>query len=102
MTDQDLVNHVKDELTWDPKLDGKSIVVSADNGNVMLRGTVGSLREKRAAKKAAERVHGTIAVENELDVALMVGDARDDADLRGDVLSALVLDACVPDTVDAK
>jgi osmotically-inducible protein OsmY len=101
MTDQELVKHVSEELHWDPKVDSTSIAVSADNGAVTLRGTVGSFREKRAAKKAAERVFGTVEVNNDLKVALMVGKARDDADLRGDVLKALMLDTLIPDTVDA-
>ena len=52
----DLTADVSDELFWDPKLDSTAIAVSADDGRVTLRGTVGSLREKREARKAAERV----------------------------------------------
>src|SRR5262249_46246829 len=58
MNDDELVGHVTDELAWDPKIDGEAVAVSADDGTVMLRGTVGSLREKLEARKAAERVHG--------------------------------------------
>ena len=101
MSNEELVKHVTDELVWDPKVDSTSIAVSADNGTVTLRGTVGSFREKREAKKATERVYGTIEVRNDLKVELMVGDARNDADMRGDVLKALMLDTLVPDTVDA-
>jgi osmotically-inducible protein OsmY len=67
-----------------------------------MRGTVGSLREKREAKKSAERVFGVISVDNQLQVRLMNDAKRDDADLRGDVLQALMLDSVVPKTVDAK
>jgi len=101
MSNEELAKHVTDELAWDPKVDSTSIAVSADNGTVTLRGTVGSFREKREAKKATERVYGTIEVRNDLKVELMVGDARNDADMRGDVLKALMLDTLVPDTVDA-
>ena len=38
---------------WDPKLDSQAIAVSADDGAVTLRGTVGSFREKREAGKAS-------------------------------------------------
>jgi osmotically-inducible protein OsmY len=102
MSNEELVRHVTDELSFDPKVGSTSIAVSADHGTVTLRGTVGSFREKREAKKAAERVYGTIDVKNDLKVALMVGDARNDADMRGDVLKALMLDTLVPNTVDAK
>jgi osmotically-inducible protein OsmY len=40
-------------------------------------------------------------VDNALDVRLLDEDRRDDADLRGDVLQALMLDALVPTTIDA-
>src|SRR6266516_4654309 len=71
MSNEELVTHVSDELYWDPKLSEDSVAVSADDGAVTLRGTVGSLHEKREAKKAAERVHGVTSVTNELQVRLM-------------------------------
>ena len=98
----DLIANVSDELLWDPKLDSTAIAVSADDGRITLRGTVGSLREKREAKKAAERVFGVISADNQLQVRLMTDAKRADADLRGDVLQALMLDSLVPKTVDAK
>jgi len=98
----DLTADVSDELFWDPKLDSTAIAVSADDGKITLRGTVGSLREKHEAKKAAERVFGVISVDNHLQVRLMNDAKRADADLRGDVLQALMLDSLVPKTVDAK
>jgi len=45
-SDTDLVADVSDELFWDPKVDNTAIAVSADDGTITLRGTVGSLREK--------------------------------------------------------
>ena len=100
--DTDLTADVSDELFWDPKVDSTAIAVSADDGTITLRGTVGSLRERREAKKAAERVFGVISVDSQLQVRLMNDAKRDDADLRGDVLQALMLDSLVPKTVDAK
>jgi osmotically-inducible protein OsmY len=100
--DNELAANVSDELFWDPKLDNSSIAVSASDGTITLRGTVGSLREKREAKKAAQRVYGVISVDNQLKVKLMGDEQRADADLRGDVLQALMLDSLVPATVDAK
>jgi osmotically-inducible protein OsmY len=97
-----LVIDVNDELFWDPKVDNQAIAASADDGRITLRGTVGSLREKREAKKDAERVFGVTGVDNQLQVRLMGPNRRDDAELRGDVLQALMLDSLVPDTIDAK
>jgi osmotically-inducible protein OsmY len=64
--DNDLAADVSDELFWDPKIDNEEIAVSADDGKITLRGTVGSLRQKREARKAAERVFGVISVDNQL------------------------------------
>src|SRR5262245_32396903 len=102
MSNEELNAAVGDELHWDPKVDGDMVVVSAAGGVVTLRGTVGSFHQKREAKKAAERVQGVADVKNQLQVRLMTASARDDAELRADVLRALTLDSQVPDTVDAK
>jgi osmotically-inducible protein OsmY len=100
--DGNLAADVTDELSWDPKVDSEAIAVSADDGEVTMRDTVGSFREKREAQKAAERVFGVTSVDNQLQVRLMNDDKRSDADLRGDVLRALMLDGLVPSTIDAK
>ena len=102
MSNDQLVSDVADELFWDPKVDSAAVAVAAADGNVTLRGTVGSFREKREAQKAAERVYGVTGVENELQVKLMSDSKRDDAELRADVLKALMLDTFVPNTVDAR
>jgi osmotically-inducible protein OsmY len=101
-SDTDLTADVGDELFWDPKLDSTEIAVSArDDGRVTLRGTVGSLRAKREATKAAQRVFGVSSVDNKLQVKLLNDDRRADAELRGDVLQAVMLDSVVPTTIDA-
>jgi osmotically-inducible protein OsmY len=97
-----LMAEVNDELFWDPRVDNAAIAVSADDGAIILRGTVGSLREKREAKRAAQRVYGVMSVDDQLQVRLLDDARRADADLRGDVLQALALDSLVPQSVDAK
>jgi osmotically-inducible protein OsmY len=102
MADAPLERNVADELRWDPKIDSASIAVAADDGgSVTLRGTVGSFRQKREAGKAAERVYGVTKVTNDLDVRLLTEHRREDAELRGDVLQALMLDTLVPTTIEA-
>jgi osmotically-inducible protein OsmY len=101
MTNAELELDVTDELAWDPKVDNEEIAVSADSGTVTLRGTVGSFRQKREAGKAAERVYGVLAVNNDLDVRILDEKRHEDADLRGDVLQALMLDVLVPSGIDA-
>jgi osmotically-inducible protein OsmY len=102
MTDDELVRNVTEELYWDPKVDHVEIAVAADDGVVTLRGTVGSFRQKREAKSAAERVFGVKKVANELQVRLLGEFGREDAELRGDVLQALMLDTLVPRSIDAR
>jgi osmotically-inducible protein OsmY len=102
MSNDDLQRYVTDELYWDPKVDSAAIAVSVNNGAVTLRGTVGSFREKQEAKHDAERIYGVKDVKNELDVRILNEHRRSDADLRGDVLQAMVLDSLVPSTIDAK
>jgi osmotically-inducible protein OsmY len=102
MTDNDLRRDVAAELCWDPQVDSAAIEVSAASGMVTLCGTVASLRHKRAGGNAAARVRGVTRVANELRVQIPDRDRRDDEDLRGDVLEALMLESSVPMTVDAR
>lgn len=101
MSNQALEQNVIDELFWDPKVDSEAIAVATDDGTVTLRGTVGSFRQKREAQKAAERVFGVVYVDNELEVRILNEQRREDAEVRGDVLQALMLDSLVPETVEA-
>jgi len=99
MTNAVLASAVAAEIAWDPRIDGETVEVSAGDGVVTLRGWVGSYRQKREARRAAERVRGVTYVDNDLDIR--VPHPRTDTELRGDVLMALTLDDLVPDTVTA-
>jgi osmotically-inducible protein OsmY len=83
-------------------VDSDAIEVSPASGTVTLRGTVASLRLKRAGGRAAARVRGVTRVANELRVQIPDKDRRDDEDQHGNVLEALMLDTSVPMTVDAQ
>jgi osmotically-inducible protein OsmY len=102
VSDDELRMTIENELAWDPKVDDRAIVAVADHGEVTLRGTVGSFREKREAATAAKRVAGVRALRDRLKVRILDTQRRDDADLRGAVLQALALDSLVPSTIDAK
>ena len=102
MHDDDLRDRVVAELSGDPRVEGETFQVSAAAGTITLRGTVASLRLKRAADSAAARVRGVASIANELRVQLPAQDRRGDEDLRGDVQEALMLDTSVPMTVDAR
>jgi len=100
MMNHELERSVRDELLWDPMIDSDAIAVStADDGTVTLRGTVGSYLDKSIAASDAKRVFGVTAVDNELDVKLAT--YRDDDELRGEILQALMLNSLVPSTIDA-
>ncbi len=101
MTDEELARSVTSELFWDPRIASAAIAVSANDGTVVLRGTVGSFHQKRDARSAAERVYGVVTVRNHLQVRLLDEHHREDTDLRGDVLLAFMLDAHVPTSIDA-
>ena len=102
LRDDDLRRYVAAELFWDPQVDSEAIDVSAADGTVTLRGTVASLWLKRAGGRAAARVRGVTRVANELRVQLPDAERRDDEDLRGDVLEALMLDVSVPMTIEVQ
>ena len=102
MSDSEVERWVSEELHFDPKLDSKAIAVSVNDGEVTLRGTVGSFREKRDAEKTTRRVYGVKTVTNDLKVRLLTEHGRGDADLRGAVLRALQFDSMIPETVDAR
>jgi osmotically-inducible protein OsmY len=99
--DAQLQVDVADELFWETRVDDGEIAVTAKDGTVTLRGTVGSLGAKSAAAKAARRVAGVQQVDNELEVRLLTEHRRDDAELRGTVLKALSWNVLVPESVDA-
>jgi len=101
MNNEELELSVTDELFWDPKIDSEAVAISAKDGVVTLRGTVGSFRQRGEATKATERVRGVVDVDNELEVSILTEQRRSDADLRGDVLQALMLDSQVPLSVEA-
>jgi osmotically-inducible protein OsmY len=102
MINEQLQADVVAELFWDPKVRIQRLAVAADAGTVTLRGAVDTFRAKREAGKAAGRVYGVTQVHNELDVWLLDDSKRDNAELRGDVLQALMLDGLIPTTVDAR
>jgi osmotically-inducible protein OsmY len=93
-------NTITDEIragyARDPRLPHPAeVAVSERNSTVMLRGTVASFRQRRAAVEIAKSVRGVDVVEDELSV-----DPRDrweDAEIKGAALQALISDDDVPD-----
>jgi osmotically-inducible protein OsmY len=94
--DRDLEREVREELTFDPRVDAKPIAVSAKDGVVTLSGSVPTFAMKVAAHHDAERVNGVRIVVEHMDVSLPDMHARSDADLAKAVANALSWDVEVP------
>ena len=61
-TDEALIDAVRSELEWDPKVDQMHVGVAAADGAVTLTGYVASYAQEHAAVRAAERIYGVRAV----------------------------------------
>ena len=101
-TNTNVEDAVRDSLIRDPRIPGPSeIAVTAVDGTAILRGTVGSFSQRRAAGSDARAVNGIDDVDNQLQVRLLDGSRREDADIRGAALQILMWDSEVPaDLVD--
>ena len=73
------------------------VAVSAVHGTVVLRETVGSFSQRRAAVDDARRVAGVYPTHDELGVRLLNDERRSDAEIRGIALQILHWDTEVPD-----
>lgn len=94
--DRDLRRDVLDELDWDPEVDATKIGVTAADGVVTLTGIVRSFTDRWMAEKIAKRVGGVAGIANELHVALVDEDRRDDTDIAISALNALEWNSRVP------
>lgn len=84
------------ELDWEPVVCGTEIGVGVKDGIVTLSGVVGSHAAKRAAEKAAARVHGVRAIASELEVTPVGPAERTDPDIAWAAANALAWNALVP------
>lgn len=104
LTNTSLEDAVMDTLDLDPRIPSPvEIAVSADGGAVTLRGTVERFNQRRAAVQDAKKIDGVYEVDDQLKVSLAGTDRREDDEIRGVALQALIWDTEVPsDTVDVK
>lgn len=102
LDDHAIQSAVEEELEWTPDVAPSHIGVSVHDGTVTLSGEVSSSAERIAAKNAALRLHGVIAVADDLTVR--GHDAHpSDTDVAAAVQSALQWADDVPrDTVKAE
>ena len=93
-SDGELEQDVRDELLYGARIDDPTdIAISAEFGEVTLRGTVPTFFQKRATENAVKRGAGVIDVDNRIDVRLLGEHRREDAEIRGATLRRLMSDA---------
>ena len=81
----------------------REIAIGVQDSHVTLRGTVGSFAQRRAAVADARTTEGVSSVKDELRVRLLDAARREDAEIRGAALQALMWDVQVPsDAIDVK
>jgi osmotically-inducible protein OsmY len=104
LTNTTLEDAVTDSLGLDPRIpDATEIAVSADAGTVTLRGTVERFSQRRAAVQDVRQIDDVYEVDDQLKVNLIGADRREDDEIRGVALQALIWDTEVPsDLVDVK
>jgi osmotically-inducible protein OsmY len=68
MSNAQVTRDVLDELLWDDTIDASRITVTADDGRVVLGGTVNYFHEKWNAGEDAQRINGVREVVNQISV----------------------------------
>jgi osmotically-inducible protein OsmY len=94
--DQTLQTMVVDELAWAPNVDAAHIGVAARDGVVTLSGVVGTLAEKLAAERAAQRVKGVRGIAQEIVVHPPAAHKHADEEIAARALHILRWDVAVP------
>jgi osmotically-inducible protein OsmY len=100
-TDKTVEDSVRRELEWDPKVSANHLGVTANEGAIVLMGTVSSHAERLAAVRAAERVYGVRTVADETTVKLPHANVIGDAEIAETIARQLRWNTVVPDTVTA-
>jgi osmotically-inducible protein OsmY len=93
-TDREIQTDVLAELRWDYSIQANEIGVAVKDGVVTLTGTVDTYLKKWKAEEAAHRVHGVVAVANDINVRT-IGE-RTDTDIAVAAVHALKWNSSVP------
>jgi osmotically-inducible protein OsmY len=95
MSNAQVTRDVLDELLWDDTIDASRITVTADDGRIVLGGTVNYYHEKWNATEDAARINGVRDVVNEIAVDAAARKVLDD-DLALSARAALDANGLVP------
>jgi osmotically-inducible protein OsmY len=97
LTNASLGDAVAESINLDPRIPQPvEVAVSADGQSVVLRGTVESFAQRRAAEQDAKHVDDVDYVHNELTVNLLGSWKRGDDEIKGIALQNLAWDVEVP------
>ena len=92
MSDQSLQRAVMEALAGNPHVHASEIAVQVNEGDALLRGTVGSVVQQVEAARTARAVAGVRHVDDRIAVRPLGIDGRADADTQAAVLAALIDD----------
>ena len=95
MSNAQVTRDILDELLWDDTIDASRITVTADDGRVVLGGTVNYFHEKWNAGEDAQRINGVSEVVNDIAVDTAERKVLDD-DLAQSAHAALDANGLVP------
>src|SRR3954452_1993113 len=90
-----LEQNIMEALAGNPRVNPDEISVGAFGGDVILRGTVGSVVQREEAARKTRHVTGVRSVIDRLHLGLLDASGRADADTEAAVLDALDADATV-------
>lgn len=91
-----LQEEIVEELACDPRIVADGIAIAIHEGVVTVRGTVPSLRQKRAVEKAVKSVRGVRGVADELVVDLPASHVRSDTEIALAIKHRLASNGVVP------
>ena len=95
-TDMEIKADVTGELMWDPAINPANVGVAVKDGVVTLSGTVDTYMQKHSVERAARRVGGVRGIAVDLEVRLVPGHARSDAEIAQAAVHALRWHSLLP------
>lgn len=88
-SDADIRKDVENELTWEPSLDEKGIMVKVKDGVVTLAGNVPHYADRWTAEQVAKRVNGVRGIANDIEIVMPKAGERSDTDIANAAVNAL-------------
>jgi osmotically-inducible protein OsmY len=100
-SDADIRRNVENELTWEPGLDEKGIMVKVQEGVVTMGGNAPHFSDRWTAEQVCKRVSGVRGIANDIEVTIPKFGERSDTDIATAAVNALKW-SCVTATCDIK